>query len=313
MSAVEAQLNKPGFRKATKASAKLRLALTGPPGSGKTYTSLSIAQGLGKSIALIDTEKGSASKYADIFEFDVLELESFHPQTYIDAIKSAEQAGYDVLIIDSLSHAWVGKDGALELVDRAKKQKQGGNDFSAWRDITPLQNSLIEAIISARLHVIATMRSKTEYVMEQNERGKMTPRKVGMAPVQRDGVEYEFDVIGDLNPDNEMVVTKTRCPQLNGQVIKCAGKGVAETLSTWLEGVAVITAEQSAEIEALWKELKTAGHFTSKDQMLADLIDKTGKSARNALTETEAADYVGHLKKLLNARLDKSADKESAR
>jgi Cdc6-like AAA superfamily ATPase len=308
------QLSKPSFRKATKASAKLRLALTGPPGSGKTYTSLNIAKHLGSSIALIDTEKGSASKYADLFEFDVLELESFHPQTYIDAIHAAEAVGFDVLIIDSFSHAWVGKDGALELVDRAKKQKQGGgNDFSAWRDITPLQNSLVEAIVSARLHVIATMRSKTEYVMEQNERGKMVPRKVGLAPVQRDGVEYEFDVIGDLNPDNELIVTKTRCPQLNGAVIKQAGKEVADILSAWLEGVTVITREQMDEIESLWKGLEAAGHFKTRLQMQGDLIDRTGKNSRNALTEVEAHAYIGSLKKLTNEVLDKRAKENEAR
>jgi hypothetical protein len=225
------------FKKATKHESKLRLALVGPSGSGKTFSSLSIASHLGKSIAVIDTERGSASKYADLFSFDVLELSSFHPQTYIDAIRAAEGAGFDVLIIDSLSHAWMGKDGALELVDKASKRPQnGGNNFSAWRDVTPLHTALIDAILGSRMHIIATMRSKTEYVMEANKQGKRVPRKVGMAAVQRDGMEYEFDVVGDLNQEHELVITKTRCPQLTESVFTKPGKDVAAILNEWLKG-----------------------------------------------------------------------------
>jgi KaiC/GvpD/RAD55 family RecA-like ATPase len=107
------------FQKATKKSARLRMALIGVAGAGKTYTALSVAQHLGKKVAVIDTERGSASKYSDLFEFDVLEIDTYGPKTYVDAMEAAEEAGYDVLIIDSLSHAWAGKDGALEQVDRA--------------------------------------------------------------------------------------------------------------------------------------------------------------------------------------------------
>src|SRR5215468_11042232 len=110
------------FRRATKYDAKLRFAVCGPAGCGKTYTALQLATHLGGPIAVIDTERGSASKYADLFPFDVRELDSFHPQRYIDAIREAEEGGYSVLIIDSLSHAWAGKDGALDLVDKAAKQ-----------------------------------------------------------------------------------------------------------------------------------------------------------------------------------------------
>ena len=140
------------FAKATKKAAKLRMALIGPSGAGKTYTALAIGTSLGEKVAFIDTEHGSASKYAgrDGFNFDVLELDSFHPQTYIDAIKAAEQAGYDVLVIDSLSHAWMGKDGALELVDKAAKRSQSTNTFAAWRDVTPLHNALVEVMIQSR-------------------------------------------------------------------------------------------------------------------------------------------------------------------
>ncbi|MDQ3813244.1 MAG: ATP-binding protein [Armatimonadota bacterium] len=223
------------FQKATKKSARLRMALIGVAGSGKTFTALNIAQHLGGPVALIDTERGSASKYSDVFEFDVLELETFSPQTYIDAIKAAEEAGYNVLIIDSLSHAWTGKEGALDQVTRVTKRSQSGNTFAAWRDVTPMHNMMVDTIIGARLHIIATMRAKTEYVQEKNDKtGKISVRKVGMAPIQRDGLEYEFDVVADLDQDNNLIVGKTRCPAIAGAVFPKAGRDVAQKLTTWL-------------------------------------------------------------------------------
>ena len=222
------------FRRASKVQLKLRMALIGPAGSGKTYSALNIGQHLGEKIAVVDTEHGSASKYAGLFAFDVLELESFHPQMYIDAISAAEQAGYDVLIIDSLSHAWMGKDGALELVDRAAKRSPSGNSFVAWRDVTPLHNKLIEAMLAAKLHLIVTMRSKTEYVQDKDDKGRTVIRKVGLQPVQRDGLEYEFDVVADLDTDNTLIVGKTRCPQLTGAVLPKPGKDIAGMLKGWL-------------------------------------------------------------------------------
>ncbi len=221
------------FQRATKFRSKLRLALLGVAGSGKTYTALNIAKHLGSNIAVIDTEHGSASKYADdVASFDVVELTSFHPKRYIEAINAANWVKYDVLIIDSLSHAWNGKDGILEQVDQVGKR--GANKFTAWADATPIHQQLIDAILGCRMHVICTMRLKTEYVVEQNERGKQAPRKVGLAPVQRDGLEYEFDVVADLDVHNTLMVSKTRCPALHGVSIPRAGAEIATTLLEWL-------------------------------------------------------------------------------
>ncbi len=223
------------FQKSVKYNAKLRLAMDGPSGAGKTYTALNIAKHLGGKVALIDTERGSASKYADLFDFDVLELESFHPHRYIEAIQEAGKAGYSVLIIDSLSHAWMGKDGALELVDRAAKRSNSGNSFMAWREVTPIHNALVDAILQSPVHVIATMRSKSHYIMEEKN-GKQVPKKVGTEAVQRDQIEFEFDVFANLDLDNNFIVQKSRCPALTGAFVPRAGQEVAETLTGWLKG-----------------------------------------------------------------------------
>ncbi len=246
------------FQRATKKSARLRLALIGVAGAGKTYTALNIATNLGGRVAVIDTERGSASKYSDMFDFDVLELETFSPQNYVDAINAAEEAGYEVLIIDSLSHAWTGKGGALDQVDRIAKRSQSGNTFGAWRDVTPMHNALVDGIINARMHIITTMRAKTDYVQEKNEKtGRVTVRKVGLAPVQRDGLEYEFDVVADLDQDNNLIVGKTRCPAVSGAVIPKAGKEIAQKLTAWLsDGGKVEDAEKPARAEKA--EKKTA-------------------------------------------------------
>lgn len=221
------------FKKATKARIKLRMAIEGPAGSGKTYTALTVAKYLadGQPVALIDTERGSASKYADLFAFDVLELESFHPQKYVEAINEAAQAGYAVVVIDSLSHAWDGKGGILEIVRRK------GNSFNAWGDVAPIEDALLDALTGADIHIIATMRTKTAYEVEKNEKtGKMEPRKVGLAAVQRQGLEYEFDVVGRLDDENTWTTTKTRCPALTGALISKPGREMAATLRTWLSG-----------------------------------------------------------------------------
>lgn len=237
------------FKPATKTASRLRLALAGPAGSGKTYSSLAIACALSQRVAVLDTERGSASKYSDLFEFSTLELESFHPDRYIEAIEAAADAGFEALVIDSLSHAWMGKDGALELVDRAAKRSQSANSFGAWREVTPLHNALVDAMIGSRLHLIVTLRSKTEYVQEKDEKGRTVIRKMGMAPVQRDGLEYEFDVYGDLDQDNSLIIGKTRCPALAGQIIRKPGAQIAATLQEWLGGAPVFVPTRERDVK----------------------------------------------------------------
>lgn len=223
------------FRKATREQSWLRLALIGPAGSGKTFTALTLASALGDRIAVIDTERGSAAKYADdVASFDVLELESFAPDTYVQAIRAAEAESFPVLVIDSLSHAWMGRDGALEQVDKVVAKSRSGNSFAAWREVTPMHHALVDAILRFPGHVVVTMRAKTEWAIEENERGQKVPRKIGLAPIQRDGVEYEFDVVADIDHEHKLIVSKSRCPALADAIIRKPGREVAETLRAWL-------------------------------------------------------------------------------
>lgn len=220
----------------------LRLALLGPSGSGKTFTALRLATELGyEKVAIIDTENRSARRYARQFSqrFMALELAEYSPQNYIEAIHIAEKEGIQALVIDSLSHAWMGKGGVLEMVDNAAKRQSRGSSassFNGWREVTPEHNRLVNTMIQAKLHLIVTMRVKTDYVVEQDQRGKSVPRKVGLAPVQRDGLEYEFDVIGDITLEHDLIVTKSRCPGLADQVIHRPGAELAQTLRAWVDG-----------------------------------------------------------------------------
>ncbi len=220
------------IQKAVKSQKKARIALDGPAGSGKTYTALELAIGLadGGRIGLIDTEKSSADLYADRFDFDTIKLSVFSPQNYIGALEAFAEAGYEVVIIDSWSHAWEGEGGALEMVDAAARKYQG-NSYVAWRDVTPLHNKMVAAILDYPGHVIVTMRTKMEYALEKDEKnGKTAPKKIGMAPIQRAGVEYEFDVVVDLDLEHHFTISKTRLPILDGKSIKCADRKVGKTI-----------------------------------------------------------------------------------
>lgn len=191
------------FKKAERKQAKLRLALAGPSGSGKTMSALLMAKGLGGRIAVIDTEHGSASLYADIADFDVLELHApYSPERYAEAITAAEQAGYSVLIIDSYSHEWTGSGGCLESNEKLAHQKFKGNTWAAWNETTPRHRKLTDKILTSPLHIICTMRSKTETV--QGEGKKIL--KLGMKSEQRDGTDYEFTVVLDITHDGHAAI-----------------------------------------------------------------------------------------------------------
>ena len=236
------------FRKATKEKSRLRMALDGVSGSGKTFTALRAAFAIlkpGGRVAVINSESGAIEKYLGDapdgvpFDFDICELPDFAPTSYTQKIIEAGQLGYDVLIIDSLSHAWAGSGGALEIVDKGAG-KSAFTSKDGWRKVTPMHNQMIEAILRSPCHVIATMRTKTEYVLEEQVNPQtgakvQVPKKVGMKPVQREGMEYEFDVVGDMDDSHTFSIAKTRCSALDGALVVKPGVDFFKTLKVWLE------------------------------------------------------------------------------
>ena len=283
------------FQKAKKSQAKLRLCLVAPSGAGKTYTALSVASGLGNKIAVVDTEHASAALYADEFgkEYDTLQLTSFEVENYIEAIELASREGYDVLIIDSLSHAWAGKGGILEFVDKAAKRS--GNNFAGWRDATPKHNQLVEAILAAPIHIICTLRSKVEHIVE-NVKGRTQVRKVGMQPIQRDGVEYEFTIVGDMTQEHDLIITKTRAAFLADAVINKPGRKLGEQLREWLDaGEAAPPPElvKKLNIEpTLFEKIKAAIEVNSNGTLSSYPTRIMQRQDEGLLTEEEAKELL---------------------
>lgn len=257
------------FKPAARRNAKLRLAITGPAGSGKTYTAIMIAKLLNARVAVADSERGSAEKYArpagkpegpGAWDFDHDQVTG-GPHEFRSKILEAAQAGYPVLVVDSYSHSWM---GALETIDKLGGWVKGG------KVISPAIARLVDAILTYPGHVVATMRSVTDNVIEQNDKGRATIRKVGMKSVARDGTDYEFDVILDLTTDGGIAVTKTRCSALAGKVFSRDEDvpKIVDALKGWLDEGAPLTprealaekirfASTSADLQALLPELKS--------------------------------------------------------
>jgi energy-coupling factor transporter ATP-binding protein EcfA2 len=244
------------FTKAVKYAAKGRVALVGPAGSGKSYTSLLLARALAGPngrIAAIDTEHGSLSKYADLFNFDVIELDSFSPETFIESLHAAEAAHYDVFLCDSLSHFWVGRDGALEFVDMAAKRNK--DNMGGWKEFRPHERRMVDEMVSSPCHVICTMRTKTDYQEQTDDKGKKKRVKIGLAPVQREGLEYEFDLVGYMDEDNTFIADKTRCSAYSQKAFTKPGPKEFAPFVEWLQGAA-----RGARPQHVEPVIDTGGH-----------------------------------------------------
>ncbi|MDR2741241.1 MAG: ATP-binding protein [Treponema sp.] len=215
----------------------LRCAIYGPSGSGKTMTALRMAKGIadktGCRYAVIDSEARSASKYAGRFSFVVDNLENKNIEGYIAAMNEACRAGYQVLVIDSLSHAW---RELTEEVDRITQASVSKNSLLSWGKAGPKQKRLVEAILNFPGHIIATMRSKTEWVIGEGKNGKSAPQKIGLAPEQGKGIEYEFDLLMELTQTHQAVVTKDRTGKFQDEVIDKPGEDFGVILWDWLSG-----------------------------------------------------------------------------
>lgn len=286
------------FKKATKAQSFARIALYGPSGSGKTAGSLRIASGLGGRIAVIDSERGSASKcvnHPDFqVEFDVCELDALGIECYTGAIYDAAKAGYPNLIIDSSSHAW---RQLLQDVDQLSNSNYGGNKWAAWSEGTPRQISFIDAILRYPGHVIVTMRAKTEWTLSQNERGKMKPKRIGLAPDQGKGIEYEFDLLIALSTDHSAYVEKDRTGKFQDKRIELIDETFGRELSEWLaigEPVQLATDLQKREFESLIEALKLT------DDQVSRALHARGVSFFGQLAEDEANQALVAMRQKIN-------------
>lgn len=273
------------FKRAERSKAKLRLGLCGPSGAGKTMSALRLMAGLidppyeGK-IAVIDTEHASASLYAHVIPFDTMVFEPpYDVVKLISAIHAAADAGYQGLIIDSITHFWAGEGGLLD--EQSTIAKRTGNSYTAWRDVTPKQSKFIESILASPIHIIATMRSKVDYVMETNDRGKQVPKKVGLAPIQREGMDYEFTTVFDIGIDGHLAaVSKDRTGIFDGW-LGMITEETGKKMRVWLEegGDPVPTFN---EIVALYRKGGLA------DEAIVERVKTvTGRAGRADLTDPD--------------------------
>lgn len=285
------------IRKAERKKAKLRLGIAGPSGAGKTYSALKLAFGLGGKVGLIDTEHGSGDLYAHLGDYDIINIESpYTVQKYRDALKAFEDAGYSVIIIDSLSHAWAGEGGMLD--KQGKIADRTGNSYTAWRQVTPDHNALVEDLLNSPCHVIATLRAKQEYVQEKDEKGKTVVRKLGLAPVMRDGIEYEFTVFMDVDSSHNASASKDRTTLFDGQVYRIS-EDTGKLLLGWLDsGVEVLKITDAqlgtlrdmlAAIEADEGEFCRAAKLRRLEDMPADKYEGAHAYLSKRLPQQEAA------------------------
>jgi AAA domain len=219
------------LKKATRRKAFLKAGITAPAGGGKTAGALLLAYGMMKEkypeltdaelwnkVAIIDTENGSGELYVNsviantkIGEYNAITLTApFTADKYISAIDMCEKGGMEVAIIDSTTHLWAGEGGLLEKQNVITAKSKSGNSYTAWREITPEHNHFVEKMLQCNMHVIATMRSKMEYVQEKDGDGNSKVRKLGLKPVQREGMEYEFTVFFDIDDNHTTVASKDR-------------------------------------------------------------------------------------------------------
>lgn len=258
------------FTKAERKKAKLRLAMTGVSGSGKTYSALLIAKGMGGRTAVIDTEHESSSLYANEFEFDSTNLKDHSPESYIAAINDAVKEGYDNIIIDSLSHVW---NYCKEEVDVIAAKLFKGNSWAAWSKVTPRYNALIQTIIQCKAHVIVTMRAKTETAQIEVGNGKKKVVKLGMKTEMRDGIEFEFTTVIDLEHETKVAtVSKDRTHIFESREDVPITEDIGRALMDWLmKGVDPYVSQE--QLKNLHEQMAQITHPAAKARINNEIPD----------------------------------------
>ncbi len=237
------------FERPDRSPARLRMALYGAAGSGKTWTALAMARELGQRVALVDTEGGGAARYADQFGFDIVTLtDSFNPQLVPDIVRSAGEGGYDALIFDNFGAFWTGPGGLFACMEQEVQRSRSNahaDSFTVWQSVDAKCRRMIQAIRRAPMHVILTVRARTEYDQAPDGRAKL--RKLGVPPTIRNSFHHEMDAEGVLDGAHSLSITKSRCPGLEGQTTGSPAEPVRR-LARWLAagGAAPVEQRQAA-------------------------------------------------------------------
>lgn len=280
------------FQAASRKRQKLRLALYGVSGSGKTLSALRLAKGIAGPkghIAVIDTEHGSSELYADRMNFDVVQLDSDKSvDRYIEAMYAAVQAGYQVLVIDSISHAW------REILELADSSARNGNRFSGWAKATPKQKQFIQFILASPIHIIATMRADTAWELDTNDKGKKEPRKIGLKPEQGKGIDYEFTMVIRVDTDHSAVFEKDRSSKFQDRAVKLITEDIGRELLAWLnegEGDAklppsevVEPADETPGLDDLVRDLEEPEEETL-DTLVNELVELNAEAGHEVAAE----------------------------
>lgn len=254
------------LRQSERKRAKIKMALQGSAGSGKTYSSLLLAQGLTNGnlskVAIIDTENGSADLYAHLGNYNVLSMiPPFTPEKYIEAIDVCEKAGMEVIIIDSISQAWD------ELLDF--HSKLAGNSFTNWGKVTPRQKAFTDKILQCNAHVIATMRTKQDYVLNQKD-GKYIPEKVGLKAVQRDGLDYEFTLVFDIDIKHFVVASKDRTGLFMGKPEFIINQGTGKQILEWCNSGTVQESNEYLKKEEVFTKIQECNSVSELLKLYSD-------------------------------------------
>lgn len=311
------------FKKARRSQARIKICMGGASGSGKTMSSLLLAYGLIKAehpeltdaecwdkICIIDTENGSGGLYVNtpvgstrIGEYNAIQLSPpYEASKYIDAIHLAEENGMYALIIDSLSHAWSGEGGALD--KQGKIAARTGNSYTAWRDVTPEHNRLVDTMLQSNCHVIAAIRAKTDYVQQKDDRGKTVVKNVGMGLVMRDGIEYEFTVSFMLDSEHIANATKDRTGIFDGKyftIDPSTGADIYQWLSSGspepVKKNAPVIQKASATVSNN-EEVNQAGDDAAQLENARNLVDKVVKARCQGISAQEKQQVIAEIKAL---------------
>lgn len=268
------------IKKAERFKAKLRIGLFGASGSGKTTSALLLAQGLVgdlSKVVVIDTERGSADLYAHLGDYSTLSLDPpYSPERYIQALQACQNAGFECIIIDSITHEWNGKGGCLEI-----HENMTGNSYTNWSKITPRHNAFIDAVLDSKAHVICCGRVKDDVVLNTNDKGKQLPEKVGLKAITRDGFDYEMTLCFDIDARHNATSSKDRTGLFNKIPEFIITSETGEILKHWANNgkekprQIKTQAQLVDEVRTLWEEME----FTPDS-----FYKKTGIEGKDVIT-----------------------------